>query len=103
MHQFLIANNPNAPHSSGIWIIKIPKPIAIIEVVHDGMSDVIKEPIHSATFTTNNGELIKFNLYHYFMEGVVGFDTHEQIKKEVDTLFNRAWHWYKAFLEKHRD
>lgn len=50
MHKFILAENPQAPETGGLWIIHLPTPICIIEAVFDGQKIHSKKAIYAKDF-----------------------------------------------------
>jgi hypothetical protein len=98
MHKFLLANNPLAPDSSGIWLIHLIKPISIIEVVKDGQKIHSKAAVFFQEFEFKgpiSTTKFQLRLYHYFTTNL-----DESIDNEIlcKNLLNESWNWYKAYL-----
>jgi hypothetical protein len=94
MDKFLLAENPMRPDDkSGPFIIHMLDPIAIIRCTpgHDHISKIFKQ------YQLMNGDQLEewtLSIYHLF--------TADMLEKPEDRalkLLDRAWRWYRAFLE----
>lgn len=94
MDRFLLADNPMTGNNTAI--IHTVDPVAIIEVLQGHMQ--LQTGTHFAhyTFTNVDGlqEAYTFRLHHFFTRE---FDS-EQHGAQVARLFNKAWHWYMAYM-----
>lgn len=99
MHKFLLAENPQAPETGGLWIIHLPDPICIIEAVIEGEKIHTKNAIYKSNFQFKNSDGIvenwQFRLYHYF---TTDFDERKEADVLTAKIINDAWHWFMAYL-----
>jgi len=69
MHRFLLAENPQAPETGGLWIIHLPEPICIIEAVTNGEKIHAKKAIYTNEFKYINSDGIienwQLRIHHY--------------------------------------
>lgn len=99
MHKFLLAENPQAPETGGLWIIHLLDPICIIEAVTYREKIHTKKAIYTNEYNYINSdgitEIWQLRIHHYFTT-----DFNES--KEADVLclkiMNDAWHWFRAYL-----
>lgn len=99
MHKFLLAENPQAPGSGGLWIIHMPDPICIIEAVLEGEKIQTPKVIHKKEFeyVSSDGvsEHWQLRLYHYF---TTDFNEEKEAEELAEKIIIRAWRWYKEYL-----
>lgn len=99
MHKFILAENPQAPQTGGLWIIHLLDPICIIEAVIDGEKVHSKKAIYTKEFLFINLDEIteywQLRVYHYF---TTNFDERKDSKELCEKIMNEAWHWYRAYL-----
>lgn len=98
MHKFILGDNPMAPESGGLWIIRLPQPIAIIEAVLSGKKIHSKSAIQIANLFYKNSDGIienwELRLYHLFTT-----DFLTEPEKQAEPILTDAIHWFKAYLE----
>lgn len=98
MHKFILGENPMAPESGGLWIIRLPQPIAIIEAVLIGKKIHSKNAMHAVNFLHENSDGIAENwelrLYHLFTT-----DFLIEPEKQAKPILIDAGYWFKAYLE----
>ena len=99
MHKFLLAENPQAPETGGLWIVHLPNPICIIEAVTSGQKFQSKNAAYHQDFKYINTDGIVENwqlrLYHYF---TTDFDERKNSDALAKKIIDEAWHWYRAYL-----
>ena len=99
MHKFILGKNPIAPESGGLWIIHLPNPQTIIELVLIGEKIHSKKALYTAEYTYLNSDGLlekwQLRLYHYFETTPIADETTELLIKK---MLKNAWHWYKAYL-----
>lgn len=99
MHKFILAENPQAPETGGLWIIHLPDPICIIEAVIDGEKMHSKKALYTSNFQHINSDGVVENwqlrVHHYF---TTNFDERKEAKDLCEKMMQDAWHWYKAYL-----
>ncbi len=98
MHKFILGENPMAPETGGLWIIRLPQPIAIIEAVLSGEKIHSKNAIHTANLLYQNPDGITENwqlrMYHLFTT-----DFLTDPEKQSEPILIDALHWFRAYLE----
>lgn len=99
MHKFLLAENPQAPETGGLWIIHLLEPICIIEAVTTGEKIHTKKATYTKEFEYVNTddflEIWQLRIHHYF---TTDFDERKDAVMRTDKIMNEAWHWFKAYL-----
>lgn len=88
MDKFLLAHNPLRPGAKDIFIIHLLEPVAIMQV-HAGK---LETGAITKTGITSKGE---WTLSFYHIEELP-FTVPDEEKRH---LLERAWRWYKAFIE----
>jgi len=94
MDKFLLAENPMRPDDSGPFIIHMLDPIAIIKCTpgHDHVGNIFKQ--YQFTNADKQLEGWTLSIYHLF--------TADMLEKPEDRalkLLDRAWRWYRAYME----
>lgn len=94
MDKFLIAENPMRPGNSGLWVIHLLNPKAIIQCVNEHVTT--DAPFRHFQYRNPDGVIDKWTLsaYHFF---TTDFVTEPQ--EQVAPLLNRAWRWFRSYLE----
>lgn len=96
MDKFLLAENPFRPDESGLWIIHMIDPHAIIECDEEWL-DLPPGKFYKH-FQFKSGEIIEnWTLSIHFL-----FSTEldsEQHHKIVNHILDRAWRWFRSYLE----
>lgn len=99
MHKFLLAENPQAPETGGLWIIHLLEPICIIEAVLIGEKIHTKKAIYINEFKYINPDGLienwQLRVHHYF---TTNFDERKETKELTDKIMTETWHWFKAYL-----
>ena len=99
MHRFVLAENPQAPETGGLWIIHLLDPICIIEAVIFGEKIHTKKAIYTSEFKYINSDGItedwQLRIHHYF---TTDFDERKDAKERCEKMMREAWHWYKSYL-----
>jgi hypothetical protein len=90
MDRFLLAENPMRPEQSGVWINHMLDPVAIIRC-SEGKTNVDKVNQYFVYINTDNVPE-EWTLSIYF----IARDIEE---KEMHHLLDRAWRWYRAYME----
>lgn len=93
MDKFLLAENPLRPDDSGHWIIHLLDPIAIISCTNGFMLHKKNDTTIYKKFSLQNSEWT-LSIYHLFTT-----DFLEEPKDKAIPLLNRAWRWYRSYLE----
>lgn len=100
MHKFVLAENPMATDSGGLWIVHLPDPKSIIEVVHEGKKMHSRYAKYFMNFRYHNPdgviENIQLRRYHYMS---TDFVTDEAAEILAGKILPQAWHWYKSYLQ----
>ena len=94
MHKFLLATNPLAPQSCGVWIIHNVKPICIINVVYGEDKPKTKNIIYHKKFFADGKEYTLY-IHHYF---TTDFNEEKKADELCEKILNRAWRWYFNYL-----
>ena len=94
MDKFLLAENPLRPEQSGCFIIHMLNPIAIIRCVEGHR--VVDKVYKYFEYKNIDGQTEQWTLstYHFFTTNFI--TTPEE---QVFPLLDRAWRWYRAYLE----
>lgn len=94
MDKFLLAENPMHPEQSGCWIIHLLNPKAIIQCVEGHVQP--EYPFAHFQFKNSDGVIEEWTLaaYHFFTTDFI-----TEPEQQVNPLLNRAWRWYRAYLE----
>lgn len=94
MDKFLLAENPLRPEQSGLWIIHMLDPKAIIRCSPDHVQ--IDEIFKHYSFQNSDGilELWTLSAYHFFTTDFIS-----EPDKQVEPLLDRAWRWFRAYLD----
>jgi hypothetical protein len=99
MNKFVLAENPMSP-TGGTWVIHLPTPIAIIEVVEAGEKPLSKKALYALPFNYINPtgfiERYELRLYHYFN---TKFGNDDQSEILAIGMLNEACLWYKSYLK----
>jgi hypothetical protein len=91
MDKFLLAENPMRPDDSGIWIVHLLDPIAII-ACEEG--EVERGSVFKHYHYVNGEGIAEFwTLSIYFANGK------GDIEAKAFKLLDRAWRWYRAYME----
>lgn len=96
MHKFLLAHNPQAPESGGLWIIHLPDPQSIIEAVLIGEMKIhSKNAVYSKKYKYQD-ENWQLRLYHCYVK--IENWNEENEKQFCEKLLDDAWQWYLSYL-----
>jgi hypothetical protein len=94
MDKFLLAKNPRRPESSGLWVIHLLEPKAMIECQegHVNSDDLFQH----YQFQNSKGETEEWTLsvYHFFTT-----DFLTEPNQQAEKLLNKAWRWFRSYLE----
>ena len=86
MQKFILGLNPNAPETSGTWVIHLPPPQLIIEVVKPGEKTHLKgDDVISQQFDLLAGKVE--------LRAKRGADEAHTI-----STIRRAYHWYAHYV-----
>lgn len=98
MDRFLLAENPMHPDHSGCFIIHMLDPIAIIGCHEHHIEH--KRPHRHYSFINGDGvpEHWTLSVHHLFTTNMAALDDANS-EAMIDKLFNRAWHWYRAYMQ----
>jgi hypothetical protein len=96
MDKFLLAENPMRPDQSGLFIIHMLDPIAIIQCREAHVSEKEGEILKYFYFKNIDGvtEEWTLSIFHFFTT-----DFLEQPEDRALKLLDRAWRWYRAYME----
>lgn len=99
MHKFVLAENPRAPATGGLWIIHLIEPFCIIEAVTDGEKIHTKKAIYRNEFRYINSDGVienwQLRIHHYF---TTDFNEEKQADELTKKIMEDAWHWFKSYL-----
>jgi hypothetical protein len=93
MNKFLLAENPMRP-DSGTWIVHLLDPKAIIRCTE---RHVQVDAIYKHFQYKNSDGVIKewtLSAYHFFTTDFIS-----EPEAQVGPLLDRAWRWYRAYME----
>lgn len=96
LNRFLLAEDPR--NGGALAIIHTIDPMAIIVAI-EGHSQHT-QPFRQYAYVNSDGieELWTLYAHHLFTTNMNAFDD-EVSRQMVDKLLNRAWHWYKSYME----
>lgn len=94
MDKFLLAENPMRPEQSGLWIIHLLSPQAIIQIIDGHVST--NGPHKHYSFRNGDGVLEEWTLSIYF---AFSTDFIADPDTQAIPLLDRAWRWYRSYLE----
>jgi hypothetical protein len=96
MDKFLLAENPMRPESSGPFIVHMLDPIAIIECSNTGYHSRERMICQSYQYKNSEGMTEDWSLaiYHFFTPDLL-----EKPEDRALKLLDRAWRWYRAYME----
>lgn len=99
MDKFILAENPMRPEDSGIWIIHLLDPIAIIQCLegHVGRGEVEPGNIFKHYQFNNAYQVLEewtLKVHHFFTT-----DFLEEPEARAMKLLDRAWRWYRSYME----
>lgn len=97
MDKFLLAENPQRPDNSGLFIIHMLDPVAIIqceEQWYELQAGKFYKHFHykNATDIIENWTLS----IHFLFSTELNSEKHHKI---VDHMLDRAWRWFRSYLE----
>lgn len=93
MDKFLLADNPMRPES-GFWVIHLLNPQAHIQCME---GHVQTDKIHKHyQFRNNDGVVGEWTLSAQFFFTT---DFISEPEKQVIPLLDRAWRWYRSYME----
>lgn len=93
MDKFLLAENPLRPEQSGIWIVHMLDPIAIIKCTEFKI-DTGEAINRHYQFRNADGIIEEWTLSVYFTT-----DFLEKPEDRVPKLLDKAWRWLRAYFE----
>lgn len=94
MDKFLLAENPLRPEQSGLWIVHMLDPKAIIRCTQGNIpADDIRRHY---SFKNTDGVIEEWTLsaYHFFTT-----DFLTEPEAQAGKLLDRAWRWFRAYME----
>lgn len=94
LNRFLLAEDPRSSLEGGTAIIHTIEPYSIIGVIHE----LVEHTQPYRHFIYNEEESVTLYVHHMFTTNMAAADEVES-DKMIDKLLNRAWHWYKSYLE----
>lgn len=94
MDKFILAESPYHPERSGLFIIHLKNPIAIIRCTEGHLK--IDQVYDHFQFENSDKEIEEWTLsaFHFFTADFIS-DPGAQVKP----LLKRAWRWYRAYME----
>lgn len=94
MDKFLLGENPMRPAQSGLWVIHLLNPKAIIRCTSGHVQ--IDTIYRHYQFENADGVIEEWTLsaYHFFTTDFVS-----EPEKQVMPLLDRAWRWFRSYLE----
>lgn len=94
MDKFLIAENPQRPEDSGLWVIHLLDPVAIIQCI-EGHADPGRPYAHFS-FRNPDGVVEEWTLsaWHFFTADFI-----TEPEDQVQPLLKRAWRWFRSYLK----
>lgn len=97
MNKFLLAENPMRPEQSGLWIIHLLDPQAIIKCDEDHLEFEPGKFYKHFSFK-NSDEIVEYWTLsvHFMFTRELDSEQHSAI---VDQMLSRAWRWYRAYME----
>ena len=98
MDKFLLAENPLRPEQSGMWIIHMLDPKAIIRCT-EGHTEA--DLIFKHYAFKNSDEVVEewtLSAYHFFTT-----DFLTEPEAQAGKLLDRAWRWFRAYLQEEDD
>jgi len=91
MDKFLLAENPMRPEQSGIWIIHMLDPVAIIQCT-EGREDNDNTFRHYVYINADNvPEEWTLSIFFIAIDGLTD--------KDHEHLLDRAWRWYRSYMQ----
>ena len=94
MDKFLLAENPMRQEQSGLWVIHMLQPQAHIECLEGHVNT--DRPHKHYSFTNVDGVVEEWTLSaHFFFT----FDFIREPEDQVIPLLDRAWRWFRSYLE----
>lgn len=94
MDKFLLAENPMRPEQSGLWVIHLLNPKAIIQCIEG--HQVTTAPYAHYSFQNIDGVVEQWTLSAYFLFTTDFLTNPDQ---QARPLLDRAWRWYRAYME----
>jgi len=94
MDKFLLAENPMRPEQSGLWIVHLLTPQAIIKCIEG--HEHTASPFKHYSFK-NSDEVIEewtLSAYHFFSTDFI-----TEPEEQVTPLLDRAWRWYRSYMQ----
>lgn len=94
MNKFILGENPMTD-SGGLWVIHLPDPKAIIEVVPVGDKIHSKNAVYAKDCQYHD-ERYQLRIYHYFTSDIGLSD--EQMRIKAHKMLDDAWKWLLSYL-----
>lgn len=94
MDKFLLAENPFRPEQSGLYIVHLLNPKAIIQCIEGHVTT--SSPFRHYQYQNKDGVIEEWTLsaFHFFTTDFIS-----EPEKQVTPLLDRAWRWYRSYLE----
>lgn len=90
MHKFLLAENPLAPDSSGVFLLHALPPFALIRAEQGQVRLKTGAVFCQYAFRNSIDQVEDWTLFIHHLEA-----GHEDAAK----LLDKAWRWYRAYME----
>ncbi len=103
MDRFLLAENPNRPKESGLFILHRLEPKCLIEcicVTDEGMDEDLSAIFDLFVHRNSNGVDEQWQLIirdYYDVDHVESLPDSEVLRYRK--MINKSWYWFKAYLE----
>lgn len=94
MDKFLLAENPMNPAHSGLWIIHLLNPKAIIRCDEGHVETGTMYKHYEYKNKNNVNEEWTLSAYHFFTADFI-----TEPEKQVIPLLDHAWRWFQAYLD----
>jgi hypothetical protein len=89
MDKFLLAENPMRPES-GLWVIHLLTPVAIIRCTE--VKEAADEVSQDYVYINSDNVAEQWTLSIYFTEKDID-------EEELYHLLDRAWRWYRSYMQ----
>lgn len=97
MDKFLLAENPMRPEQSGSFIIHMLDPVAIIKCDENHVHFLPGKFYKHFQFNNSDNLMENWTLsIHFMFTKELDSEQHDKI---VDHMLDRAWRWYRSYLE----
>ena len=95
MNKFIIGENPMRPDDTGLYVIHLLQPVAIFECI-EGFEAVEDKITGQYQFRNADGILEEWTLstHHFYTT-----DFLKEPEDQVKPLMDKAWYWFKAYMQ----